>query len=119
MATIRAGRKNRRFYLQSPPTTKNGLNEIVGGWTTRMTVVGDMRGETGLTSIRNSGSSDVVAGALRYSLRVNYNLSINDAMRALDDNGTIYSIPAGGVKHDIAGRRWTDIVLQVGKVDDR
>lgn len=119
MATIRAGRKNRRLHFEAPPTEKNALNEIVGDWTLHKTIIGDMRGETGLTSIRNSGSSDVVAGALRYSFRIGYDTSITDEMRARDDNDVLFSIPPGGVKHDIAGRRWTDIVLQVGRVDDR
>lgn len=113
MKGIPAGNLNRLIRIQERafPRTVDSLNEPVVAWTTIITCYADIKGTTGLGSIRDRNESGLSSEANAYSFRIRYRPAVDNAMRVLLDD-TRYEIRQ--VRHDLANRVWTDLVCEVG-----
>ena len=108
MADIGARNRLFRFYKRSEEV--NAANEPVG-WVFHKQKWAEVKGESGMGSIRAAASAGGVVTPLdRYSLRVSYDLSIDSTMQARDSEGWCYEVLA--VRHDKARRNYSDIVVE-------
>lgn len=108
------GNRNRRIEIWQPSGAVNEANEpIPDDWVFVKSRWANIKGETGLGSIRAAGAAGGIHTPLdRYSFRVNYDTSITVEMQVRDPEGTRYNIL--GVRHDKENREWTDIVGETG-----
>ena len=108
------GEHNRRIEIWKPSGAKDAANEpLPNAWTLHKRKWARIRGETGMATIRAAATAGGVNTPLdRYSFRVNYDLTIEVTMQIRDTQGMRYNIV--GVRHDLAGRDWTDIVAEIG-----
>lgn len=111
------GDKNRLIDIYRPGQEYDDANEPIGdGWVFVKSKWANMRGESGLATIRAAASAGGVNTPLdRYSFRFNYDLTLNVTMQLRDPEGTRYNVIA--VRHDKADRDWTDVVGETGGSD--
>lgn len=106
------GKRNRLVKFYKPLAAVNSANESIGWeplpfkekWA-------ELRGETGMGSIRAAASAGGVNTPLdHYSFRVNYDRTLDTTMRVVDSEGDAYEIIT--VRHDKARREYTDVVAE-------
>lgn len=106
------GKKNRLYSFWSNSGAVDEANQPVPDpWVFHKERWAEVKGETGMGAIRSSAGG-INTPMDRYSLRINYTPSINEAMQARDPNGNRYDIVA--VRHDLARREWTDVIVETG-----
>lgn len=108
------GDKNRRYEFWKLSGAEDGANEpIADPWVLHKSKWGQIKGETGMGSIRSAASAGGVNTPLdHYSIRINYDTSITVAMQVRDPVGNRLNVVRVG--HDHADREWTDVVCEVG-----
>lgn len=112
---MKAGELNRQIVIQSRDTGEDAAGQPVDTWTTLATVWANVAGATGMGSIRQSATRDGVAVELNsYSFRIRYRTDV-DAARRVVFGGQNYDVKQ--VRHDFAGKEWTDLVCEVGGND--
>lgn len=111
------GLRNRRITIRKRKDGKGSAGEPLPGYDEVASLKGQFRTETGLSTIRasaqGSGNIDVPT---RYSVRTAFCQSkgIVRGMEAVDGFGNVYQVM--NVRHDMAGRQWSDIILEEGAV---
>lgn len=108
------GDRNRRIHIWKPSGAVDGANEpIPDDWVLHTSRWANVKGESGLATIRAAASASGINTPLdRYSYRIAYTPSITVSMQVRDPDGSRLQIVA--VRHDKAGRDWTDIVAEEG-----
>ena len=110
------GDKNRRIEIWKRDGSLDEYNQPnPDSWALHKARWANIKGESGLGSIRSSAAAGVNTPLDRYSFRVNYDPSITVEMQIREKDGTYYNIVA--VRHDKANREWTDIVGETGGSD--
>lgn len=117
MATpLDIGSLNRQITIQAKQAGVDAAGQPLDVWTDVATVWANVKGETGMASIRKTLPRDGVAMSLdAYSFRVRFMTGIVAGMRVLYE-GTAFDILQ--VRMDYAGRIWTDLVCEAGRHDD-
>lgn len=109
---MKAGDLNRQIVIQSRDSGTDDAGQPVDTWTTLATVWAHILGATGMGSIRQSAVRDGVAVELNsYSFRIRYRTDVTAAKRVVY-GGQNYDVKQ--VRHDLAGKEWTDIVCELG-----
>lgn len=109
------GNKTREIELWVPITALDGANEPTGDdpWSFYATRWAEVKGETGMGSIRSAANAGGVNTPLnRYSFRLNYDKTIDSTMQVRTPEGDRMDVVS--VLHDLARRTYTDVVCQVG-----
>lgn len=108
------GEYNRMIQVWKPSGVVDAANQpLPNAWVLHKEKWSRIRGETGMATIRAAAAAGGINTPLdRYSFRVNYDRSITVDMQIRDREGDRYNILA--VRHDKAGREWTDIVAELG-----
>lgn len=110
------GSLNRQIEIQAQQSGVDAAGQPINTWTTVATVWANVRGESGMASIRKTLPRDGVAMSLdAYSFRVRFMTGIVAGMRVLYE-GAAFDILQ--VRMDYAGRVWTDLVCEAGRHDD-
>lgn len=112
---MKAGDLNRQIVLQARDEGVDEAGQPLQTWTTLATVWADIRGATGMGAIRQSAPMDGVAVELNsYSFRIRYRTDVDAADRVVF-GGQNYDVKQ--VRHDHAGKEWTDLVCELGGND--
>lgn len=109
------GAKNRlvEFWVLDPDAVDEANQPIPNSWALHKRKWADVRGETGMGSIKSAAqANDINTPLNRYSFRVNYDRSLDVTMQLRDPEGDRYNIVA--VRHDKARREWTDVIAELG-----
>lgn len=122
-----AGERSRYALIEQRNPGRDALNQSLPGWVLVAGVWGNMRGETGMASVRNSGTEDGLAKSINaYSFRIGYRpTGVTTAMRLrlqTKDPITLavtseQTFNIKNIRHDHANREWTDLVLEEGGRD--
>ena len=106
------GALNRRITIQKRTPGRDAAGQPLRTWEPVVEVWADVRGSTGMASIRQSGMQENVAASINsYSFRIRYRAGIDAGMRVLLD-GEPFDIKQ--VRMDHAGKVWTDLVCEQG-----
>lgn len=105
---------NSRITIQSRDSGEDAAGQPLQTWSNVATVWAHVLGQTGMGTIRHSG--EVAASINAYSFRIRYRTDVVAGMRVVF-GGVNYDIKPGGVRHDHAGKAWTDLVCEVGGND--
>ena len=108
------GKRNRTVSIRRKLQTKRADGSPQEGYEiVAENIKGQFRTETGLSTIRasNQGSGNIDIPT-RYSLRVAFRRDVARGMEAVDTFGTVFQVM--NVRHDLAGRQWTDLILEEG-----
>lgn len=105
---MQAGSLNRRIEIQSRDTGTDAAGQPVQTWTTLATVWANVKTSTGMGSVR-APIDGVEINA--YSFRIRYRTDVDAAERVVF-NSQNFDVRA--VKHDHAGKEWTDLVADLG-----
>lgn len=115
--SLRAGSLNRLIRIERRLAGEDAAGQPHEGWdpTPVAEVWANVKGATGMASIRQTSPQDNVAASVNsYSLRIRYREGIDAGMRVVL-NGTPFDIKQ--VRMDYAGREWTDLVCEQGGND--
>lgn len=115
------GEKTRLVTINKRSTVDADAANESFTWVLHKTKWAEVLGQTGMGRIRSEASAGGINTDLqRYSLRVNYDLSIDNTMQAVlkvrNDDGTFsfIALDIQSVNHDHAGRDHSDLVCQTG-----
>lgn len=109
---VAAGNLNRRITIQRRGPEQDEAGQPIDGWVEVAKPWAWIKGQTGMGVGRQMAGEGTVATSLNvYSFRIRYRPAITDAMRVLYD-GQAFDIKH--VRHDLAGREWTDLVCELG-----
>jgi SPP1 family predicted phage head-tail adaptor len=108
---VKAGALNRQIEIQSRDSGTDEAGQPVQTWATLATVWANVAGATGMGSIK-AGVGGVEINA--YSFRIRYRTDVDAAERVVF-NGQNFDVKS--VRHDHAGKVWTDLVCEVGGND--
>lgn len=112
---LAAGNLNRRITIQQRGLAQDAAGQPVDAWGDVARPWAWIKGQTGMSAGRDMAGQGTVATSINlYSFRIRYRPSITDAMRVLYD-GQAFDIKQ--VRHDLAGRIWTDLVCEQGGND--
>lgn len=110
---MQAGSLNRKITIQKLTETRLPSGQIKKEWADYVKVWAWIKSASGMASIRQTSFQDNVAASLNsYSFRVRFRMDITDAMR-VSYGGLTFDIKQ--VRHDLAGKIWTDLVAEEGK----
>ncbi|HWU68670.1 MAG TPA: phage head closure protein [Stenotrophobium sp.] len=113
---LNVGTLNRKITIQSLQSGQDAAGQPINTWADVATVWANVKGETGMASIRKTLPRDGVAMSLdAYSFRIRFRADITAGMRVLYQ-GTAFDILQ--VRMDYSGRVWTDLVCETGRYDD-
>ncbi|HET7592919.1 MAG TPA: phage head closure protein [Rhodanobacteraceae bacterium] len=116
MSILDIGSLNRQITIQAKQSGVDAAGQPIDTWTNVATVWANIKGETGMASIRKTLPRDGVAMSLdAYSFRIRFLAGIVAGMRVLYDGATFDILQ---VRMDYAGRVWTDLVCEAGRYDD-
>jgi len=114
--TAPAGRRNRLVSVQRRSTGVDSQNQPLDTWEVVKTLWADIKGQTGMGSIRGGEHTEGVAtNTSAYSFRVNHNPTAFDRGMRVAYGGAFFNIV--DIRHDIAKREWTDLVCTTGDSD--
>lgn len=105
---MKAGDLNRRVTIQARIAGADAAGQPLDAWGDVATVWANVRGETGMGTIRNSG--DIPTPIKKYSFRIRFRDGLGEGMRVIY-SGQAYDVQA--VRMDFAGREWTDLVCEI------
>lgn len=112
---MKAGDLNRSITIQAKQSGVDAAGQPINTWTDVATVWANIKGETGMASIRKTLPRDGVSMSLdAYSFRIRFMDGITAGMRVLYQ-GAAFDILQ--VRMDYADRVWTDLVCEVGRND--
>ncbi len=112
---MQSGKLNRRIVIQSRVAGEDAAGQPTTTWTDVVTVWADIRGATGMGSIKQSASMGGVAVELNsYSFRIRFREGLSSGMRVAY-GGKNYDVKF--VRMDFEKREWTDIVAELGGND--
>lgn len=112
---LAAGNLNRRITIQRRGPKQDAGGQPIDGWVEVVKPWAWIKGQTGMGVGRQMAGEGTVTTSLNlYSFRIRYRPAITDAMRVLYD-GQAFDIKQ--VRHDLAGREWTDLVCELGGND--
>lgn len=112
---MKAGDLNRLITIQAKQSGADAAGQPVDTWTDVAQVWANIKGETGMASIRKTLPRDGVAMSLdAYSFRIRFLTGIVAGMRVLYEGATFDILQ---VRMDYAGRVWTDLVCEAGRYD--
>lgn len=114
---MRAGDLNRRIRIERRQVGSDAAGQPLDGWDPApvATVWANVKGATGMASIRQTSLQDNVAASVNsYSFRIRYREGIDAGMRVVLA-GVPYDIKQ--VRMDHARREWTDLVCEQGGND--
>lgn len=104
---MKAGDLNRQIVIQSRDAGDDDAGQPLQTWTTLVTVWAHVLGATGMGYIK-AGVGGVEVNA--YSFRIRYRTDLDAADRVVF-NGQNFDVKS--VRHDLAGKGWTDLVCEV------
>jgi SPP1 family predicted phage head-tail adaptor len=108
---MEAGKLNRRISIQSRDAGTDAAGQPVQTWTTLATVWAHILGTNGMQTIKAPlGGVEINA----YSFRIRYRTDVDAAKRVVFGSQN-YDVKQ--VRHDHAGKEWTDLVCEVGGND--
>lgn len=112
------GAANRRIEIWKLTGAVDAANEpLPDSWELHKERWAEIRGETGMATIRAAASADGINTPLdRYSYRINYTPGITVKMQIRERDGSRLNIVA--VRHDKAGHEYTDIVGEYGGANE-
>lgn len=114
--TLAAGILNRQLVIEGPVTERDELNQTIAGWQLIDTVWANIKGDTGMSSIRQSAAADGITRNINnYSIRIRYYpTGLTSGMRCwvVGEPDVYYDIKQ--IRHDRARREWTDLVCEEG-----
>lgn len=112
------GKRNRLIEIWKPTGAVDGANEpLPDAWKLHASRWADIRGESGMSSIRAAGQAGGVVTPLnRRSIRINYTPNVTIAMQVRELDGAVRS-QILAVRHDDANRNWTDLIVETGGAD--
>lgn len=105
---MKAGPLNKLIAIRSRVSGEDEAGQPVDTWTPLASVWADIRGATGMGTIR-SPLEGVELNA--YSFRIRYRTDVDAADRVVF-GGQNYDVKQ--VRHDMANRQWTDLVCELG-----
>lgn len=106
------GERNRYITINRRSDEVDAANESVG-WVLYKRDWAEITGQSGMARIRSDASGGGINTDLqRYSIRVNYDVTLTNAMQVVDSKGIAYDIQT--VSHDHARRDNTYLVCQQG-----
>jgi len=109
------GDLNQRIQIQTRDAGLDAAGQQAQTWATTYTVWAWIKGASGMASARQYEPQDGVAVALNtYSFRIRHLSAVTAGMRIVF-NSVNYDIKQ--VRHDLAGKEWTDLVAEVGGND--
>jgi SPP1 family predicted phage head-tail adaptor len=109
-----AGKLNRKLVIQQRDSGVDAAGQPIETFSTFATVYAWIRQPTGSASAeRITGGQEVSSGV--FSARIRYRTDITAGMRAVE-NLVVYDIKQ--VMPDVAGRHYTDLVLETGASED-
>lgn len=112
---LESGRLNRRITIQQRGPGQDEAGQPIDGWAVVARPWAWIKGQTGMGLGRQMAGDGTVATSLDvYSFRIRYRPSITASMR-VHHSGNVYDIKQ--VRHDLAGREWTDLVCELGGND--
>lgn len=114
---MKAGELNRLITIQRRLVGEDAAGQPLQGWdpVPVAQVWANVRGATGMASIRQSSPVDGVAVSMNsYSFRIRYRLGLDAGMRVVF-GGQPFDVKQ--VRMDHAGREWTDLVCEQGGND--
>lgn len=116
MSILDIGSLNRQITIQAKQSGVDAAGQPVNTWVNVATVWANIKGETGMASIRKTLPRDGVAMSLdAYSFRIRFLTGIVAGMRVVYEGATFDILQ---VRMDYAGRIWTDLVCEAGRYDD-
>lgn len=112
---MKAGDLNRLITIQAKQSGADAAGQPIDTWTDVAQVWANIKGETGMASIRKTLPRDGVSMSLdAYSFRIRFMTGIAAGMRVLYEGATFDILQ---VRMDYAGRVWTDLVCEAGRYD--
>lgn len=109
---MKAGDLDRLVTIQQRQPGEDDAGQPLETWIDVASVWANVKGATGMASIRQSSLQDNVAASVNsYSFRIHYLEGITAAMR-VDLDGVLFDIKQ--VRMDYAKREWTDLVCEQG-----
>jgi SPP1 family predicted phage head-tail adaptor len=108
---MKAGKLRNPIVLQTRDSGTDAAGQPVQTWTTLATVWAHVLGSTGMGAIKAAVGGVEVNG---YSFRIRYRTDVDAAKRVVF-NGQNFDVKQ--VRHDFAGKEWTDLVCEVGGND--
>lgn len=113
--SLSAGSLNRRIRLERRSGAVDPIGQQVDAWVTHIEIWANVRGATGMASLRQSSPIEGVATSINsYSFRVRFREDLDPGMRVVY-GGRVFDIKQ--IRLDFEGREWTDIVCEVGGND--
>lgn len=117
--TLAAGTLNRQIVIEGRVATKDELNQPIESWQAIDTVWANIKGDTGMSAIRQSAASQGLTRDINsYSFRIRYYpTGLNSGMRCwiVGEPDAYYDIKQ--IRHDRSRREWTDLVCEEGGND--
>lgn len=110
--SLAAGTLNRRIKIQRRVTGQDEAGQPLLAWEDVATLWADVKSQTGMGTIRNSGGA--VEAVKKYSIRIRFRADLDEGMRVLL-GGIPFDIDE--IRMDYAGRVWTDLVCTQGGSD--
>lgn len=112
------GSLNRRFAIKRRTDGTDDAGQPLLTWELVTKVWADVKGDAGLTTIRNSGN--VPAAIKRYSIRIRFRRDVDEGMSAVElvndqEIGAPFDVKE--VRMDYAGREWMDLIAEQGGND--
>ena len=108
---MKAGSLRNLILLQTRDGGTDAAGQPVQTWTTLATVWADIRGANGMATIKAPLDGVEINW---YSFRIRYRIDVDAAKRVVF-NGQNFDVKQ--VRHDHAGKEWTDLVCEVGGND--
>lgn len=106
------GERNRRVEIWQHDGTRNAANmPLPSGWKLRGYKWVQIKGDTGMGTIRGAATSGVTTPIRRYSYRGSYDRTITEGMQVRFMGLRLDIVD---VRHDDADREWTDMIVQEG-----
>lgn len=112
-----AGKLNRRIRIQRRIQAQDVGGQLIDGWVDVAKPWTWIKGQTGMGAGKQRymvGEGTVAASVNFYSFRIRYRPWVTDAMRVLFAE---QAFDIKQVRHDLAGKEWTDLVCEQGGND--
>lgn len=113
---LATGQLNRKVAIEKRNPAKDALNIPLPGYVEVMKVWGRFIVQSGYSVVKNAGPDGLTKGVTAYILRIRYRpTGIDEGMRVNYKNEKFFDIVS--LRHDIAGKEWTDLILHEGAKD--